>query len=185
MSEDAAVTLRRHHRARPTGARGDADNRRDRSRGGLDHQGAPERRPVWASAVGAAHTRPSPRQPAADPGVGGDCGARSRRWATIAQSTGRLIANRAYSHPSTRKALQQKGIRTVIPGEERPARAAPGEGITRRAAIRVRRQTYRDCNLVEGGNRLKQWRGTATRYDKHARNYRAGSVLASILIWLR
>ena len=40
---------------------------------------------------------------------------RSWRWATIAQSTERLIADRAYSHPSTRKALRQKGIRTVIP----------------------------------------------------------------------
>ena len=34
-------------------------------------------------------------------------------------------------------------------------------------------------------NRLKQWRGVATRYDKHARNYRAGIVMASALIWLR
>jgi transposase len=34
--------------------------------------------------------------------------------------------------------------------------------------------------------RLKQWRAIATRYDKHARNYRAGIVLAAIvLFWLR
>jgi transposase len=33
---------------------------------------------------------------------------------------------------------------------------------------------------------LKSWRGIATRYDKHARNYRAGLVLASIILfWLR
>ncbi len=33
-------------------------------------------------------------------------------------------------------------------------------------------------------NRLKQWRGLATRYDKQALTYRGGMVLASILLWL-
>jgi transposase len=34
-------------------------------------------------------------------------------------------------------------------------------------------------------NRLKAWRGLATRYDKHALIYRGGLVLAAILLWLR
>jgi len=35
---------------------------------------------------------------------------------------------------------------------------------------------------MEGGvNRLKQWRGIATRYDKRAGNYRAAVVLAALL----
>lgn len=29
----------------------------------------------------------------------------------------------------------------------------------------------------------QHWRGTATRYDKLARNYRVGIVLASIIRW--
>ena len=33
-------------------------------------------------------------------------------------------------------------------------------------------------------NRLKQWRGLATRYEKRALNYRAMVVIASIFIWL-
>jgi transposase len=33
-------------------------------------------------------------------------------------------------------------------------------------------------------NRLKQWRGLATRYEKRAASYRALLVLASIVIWL-
>jgi transposase len=38
---------------------------------------------------------------------------------------------------------------------------------------------YRDRNVVERAfGRLKQWPGIATRYDKHARNYRAGIVLS-------
>ncbi|WP_407713017.1 hypothetical protein [Corynebacterium camporealensis] len=32
---------------------------------------------------------------------------------------------------------------------------------------------------------MKQWRGLATRYDKLAVTYRAGVVLAAILVWLR
>jgi transposase len=34
-------------------------------------------------------------------------------------------------------------------------------------------------------NRLKQWRGIATRYDKTARNYRGGVLLASLVLWSR
>lgn len=43
------------------------------------------------------------------------------------------------------------------------------------------------ANVVERVfNRLKGWRGIATRYDKHARNYRAGVVIACIaLFWAR
>ncbi len=47
-------------------------------------------------------------------------------------------------------------------------------------------ETYRERNVVERAfNRLKGWRGIATRYDKNARNYRAGVIVASIvLFWL-
>ena len=33
-------------------------------------------------------------------------------------------------------------------------------------------------------NRLKQWRGIATRYDKRAANYRAAAVIAALVVWL-
>ncbi|MGF1426464.1 IS5 family transposase, partial [Kitasatospora sp. LaBMicrA B282] len=32
-------------------------------------------------------------------------------------------------------------------------------------------------------NRLKQWRGLATRYDKTAVTYQAAATLASLLMW--
>jgi transposase len=45
---------------------------------------------------------------------------------------------------------------------------------------------YRTRNTVERSfNEHKQWRGIATRYDKHALNYRGGVVLRAITIWLR
>jgi transposase len=45
--------------------------------------------------------------------------------------------------------------------------------------------TYARRNVVERCiNRLTQWRGLATRYEKCAVNYRAMLVIASIAIWL-
>ncbi len=44
---------------------------------------------------------------------------------------------------------------------------------------------YCGRNVVERGfNRIKNWRGLATRYDKHVLIYRGGVVLAAILLWL-
>jgi len=33
-------------------------------------------------------------------------------------------------------------------------------------------------------NKLKQWRGIATRYEKRALNYRAAVVIAALMTWL-
>jgi len=32
---------------------------------------------------------------------------------------------------------------------------------------------------------MKQWRGLATRYDKHATTYRAAAVLHAVITWCR
>ncbi|MYW29413.1 transposase [Streptomyces sp. SID2119] len=46
------------------------------------------------------------------------------------------------------------------------------------------REIYKHRNVVERCfNRLKQWRGTATRYDKTAESYEAAATLASLLMW--
>ena len=43
---------------------------------------------------------------------------------------------------------------------------------------------YRRRNVVERCvNRLKQWRGIATRYEKRAVNYRAMVVIAALMVW--
>jgi transposase len=48
------------------------------------------------------------------------------------------------------------------------------------------RTVYRRRNVVERCfNRLKQWRGIATRYDKQPDRYLAAITLASTLIWLQ
>ena len=39
--------------------------------------------------------------------------------------------------------------------------------------------------MERASNRLKQWRGIATRYDKAAHNYRAAILLAAVVMfWL-
>jgi transposase len=46
------------------------------------------------------------------------------------------------------------------------------------------KQLYKRRNVVERCfNRLKQWRGIATRYDKTAESYQAAVTLASLLMW--
>jgi transposase len=47
-------------------------------------------------------------------------------------------------------------------------------------------EIYKRRNVVERYfNRLKQWRGIATRYDKTAQNYRGGVLLAGLILWTR
>ncbi len=96
----------------------------------------------------------------------------------------RLLADKAYSHPSTRPALRRRGIAHTIPEkiDQKQRRAAKGARGGRPPTFDA--ATYKARNVVERCfNQLKQWRGIATRYDKHARNYRAGIVIASVLMW--
>ena len=47
-------------------------------------------------------------------------------------------------------------------------------------------EAYKGRNVVERAfNKLKDWRGLTTRYDKHALIYRGGMVQASIVLWLK
>jgi transposase len=97
-----------------------------------------------------------------------------------------VIADKAYSHPSTRKTLRGKGIRAVIPERDDQINRRAARGSAGGRPPDYDRHTYKQRNVVERGfNRLKQWRGIATRYDKKARNYRAGVVLGAIILcWL-
>ncbi|WP_238598034.1 IS5 family transposase [Saccharothrix sp. ALI-22-I] len=92
----------------------------------------------------------------------------------------RVIADKAYSHPSTRAELRRRRIATTIP--ERADQKSRRRG----RPPCFDRDLYHDRNVVERCfNRLKQWRGLATRYAKRAAIYRAEVVIAAIMIWLR
>ena len=84
-----------------------------------------------------------------------------------------LLADRGYQ--ACRRLLRRRGIDHTIPTRIDQRGRPPGFD-------RVR---YRQRNVVERCvNRLKQWRGIATRFDKRAANYRAAVVIASLLLWL-
>jgi len=97
-----------------------------------------------------------------------------------------LLADKAYSHPSTRAMLAGKAIRVTIPerSDQLARRAAGGSAGGRPPNFDS--EAYKRRNVVERCfNRLKQWRGIATRYDKKAVNYRGGVLLAGLILWTR
>jgi len=94
----------------------------------------------------------------------------------------RLIADKGYSYPSCRELLRRRGIQHTIPErrDQRERRAQrPGRPPSFDAAVYARRNVVERCV-----NRLKQWRGVATRYEKRAANYRAMVIIAALMIWL-
>ena len=85
----------------------------------------------------------------------------------------RVLADKGFSYPRCRRALRRRGIRYTIPTRSDQRRR------------RFDADAYRRRNVVERCvNRLKQFRGIATRYEKRAVNFRAMAVIASLLIWL-
>ena len=98
----------------------------------------------------------------------------------------RLLADKAYSHPSTRTALRRRGIKHTIPerDDQIARRKAKGSAGGRPPAFDA--AIYKQRNTVERGfNRLKQWRGIATRYDKYAVCFLGGVLLAASIIRAR
>lgn len=96
-----------------------------------------------------------------------------------------LRGDKAYSARGNRAHLRSRGITAVIP--------EPSDQITHRAnkgsrggrPVGFDARDYKNRNVVERAfNHFKNWRGLATRYDKHALVYRGGVVLASIMLWL-
>lgn len=90
-----------------------------------------------------------------------------------------VLADKGYSYPRCRRLLRRRGISHTIP--ERKDQKARRKG--RPPAFD--RERYKRRNLVERCfNKLKHWRAVACRFDKRALNYRAGVVLAAIMLWL-
>ncbi|MFD5514628.1 IS5 family transposase [Streptomyces sp. NPDC127066] len=95
-----------------------------------------------------------------------------------------ILADKAYSSRAIREHLRKRGIRAVIPvpADQRGHRLRRGSRGGRPPVFD--RETYKQRNTVERCiNRLKQWRGIATRYEKTATIYLAGLHVAGIFLW--
>ena len=87
---------------------------------------------------------------------------------------GAFIADKGYDADALVEELEKRGITPVIPSK---------------ANRKVQRQTdfalYRERNLVERFfNKLKQYRGIATRFDKLASTFLTGVLLVCVILWL-
>jgi transposase len=94
----------------------------------------------------------------------------------------RVIADKGYSYPRCRQWLRQRQIPHTIPqrrDQQRQRATRRGRPLTFDRVVYARRNVVERCI-----NRLKQWRGLATRYEKRAANYRAMVVLACMVMWL-
>lgn len=81
-----------------------------------------------------------------------------------------LLADKGYDADHFRRLLAERGVEAVIPSTA-----------SRRKPIPYDANAYRDRNRVERmWCRLKDFRRIATRYDKLARNYLSGVLIAAI-----
>ena len=98
----------------------------------------------------------------------------------------RVLADKAYSHPSTRAALRRRRIRFTSPEKSDQIAHRLRKGSRGGRPPRFDPDLYAGRNVVERCfNRLKQFRDLATRYAKRAAYYRAELIIAAIVLWLR
>ncbi|MER6693124.1 transposase, partial [Streptomyces minutiscleroticus] len=98
---------------------------------------------------------------------------------------GAVAADKAHSSRANRAYLRKRNITAVIP--EKKDQAANRKKKGRRGGRPVRHDAalYRERNTVERLiNRLKDWRGIATRFDKTPESCIAGLELRGSMIWL-
>ncbi|AQT75347.1 IS5 family transposase [Streptomyces sp. fd1-xmd] len=97
---------------------------------------------------------------------------------------GHVIGDKGYSSKAIRTWLRRRGIGHTIPERADQVRNRARKGSLGGRPPAFDKEVYKHRNVVERCfNRLKQWRGIATRYDKTAQSYKAAITLASILMW--
>lgn len=98
----------------------------------------------------------------------------------------RVLADKAYSHPSTRAAMRERRIAFTSPEKSDQIARRHVKGSRGGRPPRFDPEIYADRNVVERCfNRLKQFRDLATRYAKRAAYYRSEILIAAIVLWLR
>src|SRR5665648_788088 len=164
---------------------------------GEEHRGVrPHDARASPATYGGARDPAWPARPSASPHQRRDTSFFEAVLETITVSTGargrprtrpeRVLADKAYTSKANRDYLTGRGIKVTIPerADQKQNRARRGSKGGRPRTFD--RDAYKGRNVVERCfNRLKQWRGIATRSDKTARSYLAGVTFAAALIWIK
>ncbi|MAY48461.1 MAG: IS5/IS1182 family transposase [Microbacterium sp.] len=97
-----------------------------------------------------------------------------------------LRADKAYSSRAIRAHLRARRIKAVIPEPDDQKGHRKRRGSRGGRPVKLDATDYKNRNVIERRYcHTKQWRGLATRYDKHAIIYRAAVVLNAVIAWLK
>lgn len=97
-----------------------------------------------------------------------------------------VAGDKAYSSRRNRRYLRQRGIRAVIPEKADQTANRKKRGSKGGRPVSHDAELYKERNTVERCiNRLRNWRGIATRYDKSPESYEGGLHLCGAMLWLR
>lgn len=97
-----------------------------------------------------------------------------------------VAGDKAYSSRANRVHLRRRNIKAVIPEKSDQAANRKRKGRRGGRPVSHDAELYKERNSVERCiNKIKAWRGLATRYDKTPESYLAGLHLRGAVIWLR
>jgi transposase len=97
-----------------------------------------------------------------------------------------VAADKAYSSRANRAYLRKRKIKAVIPEKADQAANRKKRGSRGGRPISHDADLYKERNTVERTiNKIRAWRGLATRFDKTPESYEAGLHLRGALIWIR
>lgn len=98
---------------------------------------------------------------------------------------GAVAGDKAYSSRGNRAYLRKRRIKVVIPEKKDQAANRKKRGSKGGRPVSHDAELYKERNTVERLiNKLKAWRGIATRYDKTPGSYLAGLHLRAAMIWI-
>jgi transposase len=99
---------------------------------------------------------------------------------------GAVAGDKAHSSRGNGAYLRKHHIKAVIPEKKDQAANRKKKGAGGGRPIRHDADLYKERNTVERLiNKLKAWRGVATRYDKTPDSYLAGIHLRASMIWIK
>lgn len=99
---------------------------------------------------------------------------------------GAVAADKAYSSKANRAYLRRRGVVAVIPEKADQQANRKKKGSAGGRPVSFDPERYKGRNTVERCfQKIKTWRGLATRYDKSPESYEAGLRLRGSVMWLK